>query len=476
MSTFSRKYIDKACLASLGLLLISLLTALVHYPLTWGLMDDAQTLRAVKITWSHLSLFELLHRHSVDTIFRPVYVAYLYVFYGAFQNSPKLFYVFTFFLLLLIIWPWALILRRHLRPASRQALLILFSLLLLACTPIYNLLVYLSLQEKFVIGFGGWCLYALTTAESFENQPKRWWLLQGTSFACFLLGLFGKPTTIIFAPWGLAALAFNSRAGWKGRSFWAVLWLTLTISMGSVFLRRSDSYTSKYATNAGVLFERLGHQPVMVYLLLALALVTALVVAMDRRDDQDALLRHWPSRWLWPCCLICYLAVLVPWGISTYLWAPAMVLACGCVVLVVDWVIEKWPRFGSSALNLGMPVAVLVAAVVVFHIAIPRLARQAEIGEVVAWMAPRFPNVRTDVFIMAPCMEAAGALEYYAGNTQTIAYLPKGEPALSTRPKRWLITRDECPIDPAHTAQFDRVIFQLPHWIIYEGGERDGIQ
>src|SRR5690349_21720641 len=100
------KRTSSAYLIALIALLASLLAAIFYYPMTWGLMDDSQTLHSLAHEWSNISLFHLLRDHPVNVIFRPVYVAFLYLGYGFFQHSPKMFYVFVYGLVLLSILPW----------------------------------------------------------------------------------------------------------------------------------------------------------------------------------------------------------------------------------------------------------------------------------------------------------------------------------------------------------------------------------
>ncbi|MFA5974893.1 MAG: hypothetical protein WC859_01855 [Elusimicrobiota bacterium] len=453
------------------LLLGSLLTAMIFLPLSWGLMDDAQTLQLLKTSWKDISIVGLLHRYSVNVIFRPVYIAYLYLCYGTFSNSPKLFYLFTLILVGLFLWPWTLILRRQLPPQTRSIGSYFFGFLLLASTPLYNLIVFLSLQEKFVIGFGGWALYALTSAQHEDRRSVRWWLWQCSGFTSFLLGVLAKPTTLAVAPWAFVSLVSDANAPKKQRAVWILAWATLSTVMGLVFLKRSDSYTSRYSTDIRGLVQSLGHQPTMVYLMAGLILVTILLIFLDWTKQKDLNARL--ARFLWPCSLACYLALLIPWGIATYLWAPAMVMACGCIVLNTEIMIRLWPRLDPFFRNVVLPMSILMAAGVVFHVAIPRLSRQAEIGTTVRWLSSQWPDKDIDAYIMSPCTEAATALEIFTGNTQQVTVLNKGEPVSSTHAKRWLITRDECPIDTAHAAQFTQIVFELPHWKIYEARKND---
>jgi len=452
----------------IGFLLLAIVFAIVHYPMSWGLMDDATNLFSVRHRWVGQSLWYVLQRESRVLWFRPVYTFFVYVAYHIFLHSPKAFYMANFSLVILSLIPWGMILVRQSPPECRIRSVLAFGLLLLSATPLYNLVVYLSLQEKFLLLFGGWSLWLVDKGfDDLGARPRRAWVQQTAAMAFFILGLWSKPTTIALAPWAIIALLFMPTFSITHRCFFAALWIAVAGTMSCSFLQRRDSYSAKYSTDPAHLLRILFHQSLWAYALILLALSTLIVLVFAEKKSQ----RVWLSasilrKALWPVTLLAYLGALLPWGIQTYLWAPAMVFATGCLILLGNAFL-LWARSAERRSEIAaFLVATLAAGFVVFRIAIPRLARQSEIGTMAGWLSNRLPNLSVKVYVMAPCEEATGALQYYSGNTQSFYYLTQ-EQSLPAG-QAWLITRDECPIAPDRALEFQRIIYQLPHWTVYE--------
>lgn len=438
----------------------AILGALLYFPVSWGMMDDGQNLAYVLTEWRTLGLWEVLRHHSTINYFRPVYTGFVYVAYRLFLHHPGEFYVCNFLFILGALLPWGWLLKRHTNAENRSWIFTLFCFCLISATPLYNLVVYLSLQEKFVIFFGGWSLLLFDMTLE-DPRSSAWGWLQGAAFFSFLLAMWAKPTAIAYAPWMILALVLSRGIPWTRRVPTCLGWTVATAVLAHIYLRRQDNYSSRYTFDIQGLLHHLLGMPK----LSAIGLLVAVVMVGGTCLRQRSLRLSRPL--MWPVCLIGYLAALMPWGIATYLWTPAMVLMCGCLALMIDRVLtwrSDW-RIPWAPWLLGG--SCLMAGLVVDHIAIARIKRQAEIGQTVAWLRDRLPQQPRDVFVMEPCEETTWNLQYQSGTRESFHYLHQGQKALLTRPQAWLITRDECPIDAAHEAQFPHVVFQLPHWTIY---------
>jgi len=442
-----------------------LIGALIHYPLGWGLMDDAGQLWSIQHEWARMSLLQVL-RVEMAYVYRPVYTAYCYYLYRVFWGQPKLFYLFNFSLVAAGVLPWTLVLRRQASERFRAYVVPIFVFLVLSATPVYNLIVYLSLQEKFVVFFGGWAFYFLRRA---EEEPSRWGLFQTAAWVSFVLGVSGKPTAISFVPAGIFTLMFASDQKGNRRLLPAMAWVGAALCFGFIFLKQRQGYTSRYAASSGALTQRLLGQNPVFYALALIGILTAALLLV-KSSKLGELQKSRLAALIWPISLLSYLVVLLPWGLHSYLWSPAMVIGMGCLALSIDRILS-FVSPESKAFQLaqaGMLASFICATFVVYTVGVARIARQAEIPAVVHWLSERLPATDTDVYTMEPCIEAASALTYLTGGHQVIPYLHRGDPTPSSHPKVWLITRDECPVDPAHKQEFSDVIFQLPHWTIYQ--------
>ena len=452
----------------------SLSVAILYYPLSWGLMDDGQNLRNIRSEWLNLNFFEVMRQYSTIHYFRPVYTLFVYVGYHLFVRNPKGFYFFNFLFILVAIYPWGKLIHRQLHGANRKFMTLVFCFFLLAATPLYNLIVYLSLQEKFVIFFAGWSFLALDLSLD-DSEGRFWWPLQITALVCFVFGMWSKPTMIACAPWAILALAFTPNRTFSRRWLPCIIWLVTTLAMARVYLRRTDDYSSRYTLDWHTLSNYLFGQPKMSYFCLAIAAAAIVIVLLDGREAHGSQGFVVPRPWVWPITLIFYITALLPWAIATYLWAPAMVLTSGVLVLLIDWVLTYRKDLQIYVMPLLLASASAAAAVVVFHVAIPRLARQSEIGQTVKWLSEQLPKPDIDIFVMVPCAEASWNLQYQTGDKQPFYYLGYPDQAAGQRlPHAWLITRDECPRDTVQQAQFQKIIFQLPHWTIYSNQPRQG--
>jgi hypothetical protein len=409
-----------------------------------------------------LTLFQILRDYSSMNggYFRPLYAFFVYLTYGTFQHDPKLFYLFNLAFVLMALWPWTLLINRHLAPESCAELTFTFVFLLFCATPLYNHITYLSLQEKFVIFFSGWSYYFFdrTLAKPMISGPH-WWTAQAALIMMSVLGLWGKATYVAFIPWFAVALVAAKGLPVVRKGITLAVWCVFLSGMGYVLLHNRSIYNSKYKTDIHGLLDRIHLLPPSVYFFLALAILTGMFLLL--RKQKDAAL------WVWPLSLLSYLFVMLPWGINTYYWGPAMPSACGCLVLLAEGCLQRSSRHIVMASRGLLSISALLAAMAVFYIGIPRLARQSEIGSVVQWLSARLPNPKVTVFVQEPCLEATGTLQYYAGGRQPFQYLKRGQTPASTTPEWWLITRDECVMDAGHAPLFDHVVYELPHWKIY---------
>ncbi len=455
-------------------LLLSLAAAMVYYPMCFGLVEDAQILQLVRTSWQHLSLFEILRDYSdMDGgSFRPVETFFIYIFYGPLQSHPKLFYLINYGFVILAMFLWVVMIRGKVSPRFRAEWTIMFSCLLLVATPLYNLTTHLVLQEKYVILFAGLSYYALDRALAIQNLSNaRWWALQGVILISILFGFWSKATFIAFMPWILLAIALSTNLALHRKWTTLLIFLTTTGMMGYLRLSHRSSYNLQYRTDLAGLLERIHYLPKSFYVFSCLGIST-LSVLIYLRWKRQLDHRAWIGFLLWPISLLSYLAVMIPWGINTYYWTPAMAPACGCLVILGDLYFRKMPLFAARGVLGLMTVSMILACVGVFGVGIPRLARQSEIGMVADWLSRQLPNERVTVYVEQPCMEATSSLAYYAGGRQPFNYLQQSQVPQSPQATWWLITRDECNIAAKHAPLFDRVIYESPHWKIYQHDAR----
>jgi hypothetical protein len=452
--------------AAFAVLVVTIIGAMIRLPLTWGLMDDHQNLEWIRGPWRSMSLGQVLQEHSRIYWFRPVYAFFVYVAYGLFQDHPKIFYVVNFFFVLGCCLPWAWLLGRHLSKDFRRDGMFLFAFCLFAWTSMSTLILFLSLQEKFIILLGG--IAFLCGDVSVSRSPSRipFWGLIAIGVSALSLALLTKPTALSFVPWLCLALLFAPELPRRRKAASMALLLLPVAIMVVVFLRLSDGYSQRYWSDWG---KKLISLQVRVYAFLLLGLATAGIL-IYRQWREGSLLSRLSPALAWPVTLLAYLALQIPWGLFSYNWTPAMVLASGCIVVLGEFLLPNGERARRFVVAGTLAGSILLAGAITLRVTLPRLSEQSELTPLVQWLQAHVPDPSVDLYVLPPLLEGKVALMSYTGHVQTIRYLNHEVPAPRERPRAWLIAAPGVPLGPLHAQEFTHAVFRTAHWTIWERG------
>ncbi|HVR86828.1 MAG TPA: hypothetical protein VMU54_21065 [Planctomycetota bacterium] len=448
-------------------LVFMILLAMIRYPLTWGLMDDHQNLEWVRGEWRSKSLWQVLEDHSMNYWFRPVYPFFVYVAYGAFQNHPKIFYGVNLFFVMGCCLPWAGLLGRHLSKDFRRDGRFLYAFLLFAWTSMSTLILFLSLQEKFIILLGGTaflCFDLLLIPTPRSRIPP--WGLVAIGVAALSLALLTKPTALSLIPWLALSLAAAPGLPLPRKAAMLAVLLVPVGVMLVVFLRVSDPYSQRYWVDWG---RKVVTLQIRVYAFMALGLGTGALLVFGQRREGSPFPQLVPAL-AWPITLLSYLALQIPWGLFSYNWTPAMVLASGCIALAMDVLLPRREPFRRAVMAGTLACSTALAAVITVQVTLPRLSEQSELSPLVLWLRTHVPDPTVDIYALPPLIEGTVALMSYTDRVQPITYLNHDVPVARRRPRTWLIASPGVSLSPLHARDFTRPVFRTAHWTIWERG------
>ncbi len=403
----------------LPLLLFLLFTAawiaalLVQRP-GWGLMDDAQNLEiAQRIRSSADPAAEYWRVVTLDLkhigTFRPGYYLWITAAYSLFAVRPLALYVLMALFNMAVLALWGTLAARLFRspPPLAGAAAFAFPLSFLFFTPLFNVFMYVSLQEKFLLLFAPLSILAL---ERFyrRGRPADFLL----ALAAFLAGLATKSTMVFL---GLAYVLFAtadlfSGAANRRRSLF-VLGAYAAVSAGFYLFisNHLGGYTARYGQRLKprLLLGQWLSAPKAVQAVCLLALV-ALGWLLWRQRGRRA--PEQPLALLIPLGALSYVLVILPWGFPNYMLAP---LAPFVLLLAFP----LWQGLYVSrplAWRLLNTAAVLLLAMEFAAVAWARAERMGDARRLTEAVR-RLAGPQAIFFVPPPYMEIAGALSYFGG-------------------------------------------------------------
>lgn len=460
------------------LVLTLIVFATIYYSPSWGLMDDAQNLERASRVWNSnnflKSLWSILEGDLFGWgMFRPVYYSWAVFTYHLFKNSPLLIYIIIAIFNMAVILLWGSVLHRIYKPRKENVFLevFLFPLSFFIFLPFWNVFMYISSQQKFILFFSALALYFFERAYS---KNKSAFLFISTFFV--LLSVLSHPEgiylTIVFIVFSLLDILFFHYK--KGISFISLLINTLLCLLYFVFslkIQMKGEYTSRYASNlnlAGIINNFLGASIVIKVLVVFAVLMSifSFVRITGRKNSFSPLFSTIPLG------LLSYFAVLSPWGYPNYHLSVAAPYALGMGFPLYFW-INKKSKINSFISNIFL---ILLVFISFFFIIIPRISKMAGIKKTEEFiMSFNLNNYGNKYFLPFSCMEATDALKYFT--KANITYLADGilsDKILKDVPQNYLICRDECWRVSLIGVVVDKEIYQNKTWKIFHILKRQG--
>lgn len=450
----------------------------LYYAPSWGLMDDVQNLEMAKTVWQSgnpfPNLWGLITRSLFDWgIFWPVYYTWVILVYHIFSEMPLAIYILIIMLNFISIFFWGMVFYRLFSVSKENFFLsvFLFPLLFFVFTPFWNIFLYVSVQQKFVLFFSALSLYSMERA--YRLGKNRYLIF---SFLALLGGIFGHPEGVYLC------------AAYIGFSILDILFFrykknisTVNLSINSVFflayyifttrIQMKGVYSSKYKNNLNIesLMLNFSEASVIVKALFILACGVFIYMTVQVLRRKNA---FQPPAIIIPLGILTYLVVLLPWGFPNYhigLLAPHLF---GLFFLTYLWAC-RWKLLSFSVNVIIIPALVAMSF---FYVGIPRIQKTSEIKLVEDFLKKFGSKSPQDLyFLPRPCAEAAGAIEYFTGiNTMYLSDGKLPQDFLNDRSQNYLVMRDECPEAVLENVKVREEIYKSNTWNIVNVSSENG--
>ncbi len=422
-------------------------------------MDDASNLMQVSTAHEqNKSFLDFVRDYSRNDMsgwgmFRPVYPAYVYHFYGFFENNSAALYAVNAGLLVLLFYLWGTLFEKMCWDGGKAGRWF-FLALCLAFTPHYNLFFFASLQEKFIL-WGGLLVFASLWGlhiGRISHFTALVGLVAGSAFA-----LMAKATALfLFGPcfiW-LAWLSFNDR---RNLALLAVF-LIGYVGCAYFFTSIRSSYSSSYSFAEAP--ARLLSAGPRFHLFFVFGLASLAVMFWKNRAS-------FRTQALWPIGLLSYLFIMLPWkgGVGYYLIVPVGVFTAATLLCLYQTVRHQWPRvvwvFSAAVLALSVYSANVFALWTREH---------SGAGHVAEYVKANLPLDGSVVIAMPePCYEANLSMSYFIGQPGLLKIAKQNVyPETPAGARKILLTDRYCPSSTLDGFTPDKLLYSSPPWHVYE--------
>lgn len=455
---------------------------LVILPPEWALMDDVGIHQLAldnfdgKNFWQYLS--EFVWGDFGWGMFRPMYAAYSYVFYGAFCRSSQAAYLFLYLINTCIFWIWSQLFSKCIECSESDLKRIkiyqtLFFILCFLFVPHQNLFFFGSLQERLIICFGSIAFWSVI------EMNRTGQVRAGTIAALLaggLLALLSKATALFLIPpltlW-LLWLGISNRKYKTNFFCTALLAAALGIGFGYLFLRIRTGYTSSYQINSLAHFVSVMSPRTSLFLGVGSFCLILLVVARIVLRGARSANQLFPMI-VWPLGLISYLIILIPWGKSAgYHFIPAGVFLIGSVLSVHH---QFFSRKNVWIFHLSIT-AFIVFVLIASGFSMKKFIKEARqhygLRKVVAFLSAELTQSERPIAIRMPepCLEASFHMNSLLNRSNFVFMLKDNNDSFlvesEEKLRKFLVTNKECRSVPS-SVKVQSILFQYPPWFIYE--------
>ncbi len=455
-----------------------LIAANLYYAPSWGLMDDSQNLERAQEVWQSGNILHGLWNLITSGvrgwgIFWPVYCTWAVFIYHIFKDSPLAIYISITCLNFISLFLWGVVLHKIFSAPKKDFLLnvFLFPLIFFIFTPFWNIFMYISVQQKFVIFFTALSLYFLEKA---YNSGRNKLLV--FSFLALLASVFSHPegiylcmACIVFSILDITLFNYKKKVSFANFTINSIFFLAYYIF--TVKVQLLGGYTAKYKNNLNIasLLQSFTETSMIIKVFFILALVVCAYMVVQVLRKKNTFL---PLATVIPIGILTYLGTLLPWGFPNYhisLLAPHLF---GLIFPVYLWFCRR--QYLSFAIN-GIIIPILVM-MVFFYVGLPRIQRMAEIKHVESFiktLAAKKPQ--SLYFLPPPCVEAAGAIKYFTN--ADVKYIGGGKLSkelLNGHYQNYLVTRDECPMATLENVKAEEDVYCSNTWRIARVSVNEG--
>ncbi len=469
--TILRKYFPIFAFTFISILLIG---AIVFYKPSWGLVDDSWLLENAKLVWSGGNflgnLWQIISEGIQWGMFRPVFFTWNVLVYHIFRNTPLLIYIGMAAFNLATLLLWGFILNKVWLNEKKNMLwgIFLYPLTFLIFTPFWNIFMYISMQQKFIIFFSALEVYFFY--KGYTRERKIYFVF--SVFAILLATLIhGEGIFLSLAMLLLSlVLFFLTKKSKFIFSFVLNLILFLSYLFFTVAVQLKGTYTAKYGNNLNNYLANFLTAPVLIRILTFLSIFyfCLLYIIIVKHKNKFS-----PLFLVFPLGYVCFIAILLPWGFPNYHLSVLSPFIMGMFFPLYSFLNSK-SLFLKTLVNSVLLVFVLF---VLFFIWIPRISKISDIKKTVQFITEFEKKNNTNVYFMGPhCGEACVGIGYFTGAKTiylTDSLLPSHR--LIESANNFVIFRDECPTVYFDGVQESKDIYKNNTWKIIQVNRKEGV-
>lgn len=450
----------------------------LFYAPSWGLVDDSQGLLYAKNVWSGNDFLGNFWKAVSDGnrwgVFRPFYFLYVALAYHIFEKTPLLLYILMAIFNMAVLLLWGRMFNRLWigRTSGRLMDIFVYPLAFFIFTPFWNIFMYISMQQKFIIFFSVIAIYLFH--KGYVSGRRIYFVF---SVLAILLSAMTHPEGIFL---NLAMLMIFPVLFLYGDRDKCVFNFILNLILFAAYLLLTITFQFKgfYASiykkslNLGGVSAHFMAAPALIKMIALFSVVyfCFLVVLVAKRKN-----RFSPIFLIFPLGYICFVAVLVPWGYPNYHLSVLAPFIAGMFFPLYSFINSK-----KSAVKILLNFSIIfVAFLSLFFIWFPRVSKISDVKKVEQFIVDFEKNKPTDsVYFMAQLAEEACGVIGEVTNTKTV-YLHDSvlsQDRLAAASDNFMIFRDECPRVYFDGVEETREIYRNNTWSIFQVGKRAGVR
>jgi hypothetical protein len=439
---------------------------------SWGLVDDWSNLGFARTVWSGGDLIggvaRLVHEGTKLGMFRPLYYLYVSVAYHIFGKSPLSLYVIIALFNLSTILLWGYVLDRvFLCRGDRKTNIFIYPLTFFLFTPFWNIFMYISSQQKFIIFFSALAVSFYNSG--YTNNSRRYMLL---SFVAVLCGMLFHPEGVFMNIALLIASAMLFVRDKKRALLFAMvvsaillvvyLFLTVTVQL-------KGTYTAPYASGLYIfhIFDNLRSSPLAVKLIAGISALYLIYFAVSLKRS----LRLPPVFVVIPLSCIFFIAVMVPWGFPNYHLSVLTPFVAGMLFPAFRYFYSVNRTLKSVSCGLIF----IASLIVILHIWFPRVSKMSDVGKTALFVSGASGS--GVYFVPHPGMEACAVLSEITGKKTVYLNdsLLSADKTAACR-DNYLVLRDEFPEVRLEGVEVCDKIYRNNTWEIFVVREKKGFK
>jgi hypothetical protein len=455
-----KKYFPVFIFLSFTLLLMSVT---VFYAPSWGLMDAGLLLSASNFWSSNELLREVVSIINHDVYFMPFSRIWYLINYHVFRDAPLFCYISIILENMIGLFLWGIVLHKVFSEKKDNFWLdsFLFPLTLFLFTPFWNIFMYIALQEKFIFLFSAISMYF--TKKYLDTERGRYFLV---SLIFIVLTVLSKPQGVyiilVYILYSCFLLATN-----KKREI-GILLLTTNLSLLiSYYLftvkYQLHGYASRYNLSLAVVMGNFMNAPFIIKFLAVVAIFMVFYIVYNVLKKNDRFLLE---AVFIPLGFLCYITVLLPWGIINYHLSVVAPYAVGMFFPIYSYCNGK-----SRSVRLVINCLILFLVLITFiYIIRPRISKMADIKKTVVFLKDfSSKQIGSRYFFPPPFVESAYSMSVFTG--LKIIYVEKGilsDDMLGDGVNSFLIFDDQDPSIDLAGVRVEKEIYRNDNWRVYE--------